>query len=254
MPASGSATAANERDQGRLSSRTARSYMGPARRNRLRGQDDDRVGTPPASLALGTAATRGGDHRGQSIARRTAPKIQTDPPTGGRSRDADRGVGIDADPGSVRRDRAPQDGYTTNLTITKVPNETTRASIVLHGTTFPFATLQVGGGAVPVTDFAGIDGTFAVEVPLVPSCANKLTVTAVAQGNKASTTVTVKQRLANPTTTVTGRVLDVVTRVPVSGARVSFGSRYARTSATGGYTLTGIPDGQVACRSRRPAG
>jgi hypothetical protein len=151
-------------------------------------------------------------------------------------------------------DRAPQDGYTTNLTITKVPNETTRASIVLHGTTFPFATLQVGGGAVPVTDFAGIDGTFAVEVPLVPSCANKLTVTAVAQGNKASTTVTVKQRLANPTTTVTGRVLDVVTRVPVSGARVSFGSRYARTSATGGYTLTGIPDGQVACRSRRPAG
>src|SRR2546422_652197 len=55
------------------------------------------------------------------------------------------------------------------------PHDTKRGSVVLRGHTFKQSTVEVAGGVVPVTTFAGRDGKFSAEVLLRPGQRNQLT-------------------------------------------------------------------------------
>jgi hypothetical protein len=130
------------------------------------------------------------------------------------------------------------------------PGQTERGSVVIHGSTFPGGEVQLRGGLLPVTAFAGADGAFTAEVVLHPGKRNELEVGAFAGTRKATRRVHVRQRSANPTGRLTGRVLDVVTRTPVPGATVRYDGKTAVTDAAGRYTLGGLPEGGVAVSAR----
>ena len=53
-----------------------------------------------------------------------------------------------------------------------------------------------------------------------------------------------------PTGTVSGRVTDQGTQAPLAGVTVTAGSRGARTSADGRYTISGVPSGAFEVRAR----
>lgn len=130
------------------------------------------------------------------------------------------------------------------------PDEIDRGSVTLTGKTFARAQVRVDGGAVPVGVFARADGAFSVEVPLRPDHGNRLSVSAFAERQRATTRFTVRQRLNAPAGQLTGTVVDAADQQPVPGATVSFGSRHAQTDANGRYTLAGLPDGQLAVSIR----
>ncbi|HLL64835.1 MAG TPA: nidogen-like domain-containing protein [Micromonosporaceae bacterium] len=150
------------------------------------------------------------------------------PPPGAHAKPATRSVPLDA----------------------SAPGRTDRGSVPVSGRTVAGATVQVTGGAVPVTGFARGDGGFAVEVPLRPGRPNKLTATASAGTVQASKQLPVVQSLKDASGTASGRVLDVLSRAPLAGARVSYGDRYAVTGPDGGYTLHGLPEGTLAITAR----
>jgi hypothetical protein len=133
----------------------------------------------------------------------------------------------------------------STLTVTG-PVQTERGSVVLQGSTFAQATVQVTGGPVPVAVLSGADGKFQVEVVLRPGELNYLTVRAAATAGDKSVRFNVRQQLNQPTGQLTGRVLDVASGAPLAGATVKYGPSSAQTDASGQYTLGGLPDGMVA--------
>lgn len=155
--------------------------------------------------------------------------------------------------GACTPDGGPAGGH-HNAVKVSVPAETGRGSVVVTGETYARGAVRVDGGVLPTTAFAGPDGKFAVEVLLHPERTNRLDVRAWdAAGRSGTARAQVRQKTpAGAAGQVTGRVVDPVTKAPVAGAVVAYGTRSATSGADGGYVLRGLPDGGVALVGTSP--
>ena len=134
----------------------------------------------------------------------------------------------------------------------KVPGRTYRGSLALRGTTVAKRPVRVTGGVVPVSVVSGKTGRFAAEVPLWPGWRNTIKITVFTGKRLISKQYKVLQCLDKAKGRLSGRVMDILSRKPIPGAKVVYGLRTAKTDKNGRYTLTELPEGGIAVAASSP--
>jgi hypothetical protein len=139
----------------------------------------------------------------------------------------------------------------SSLTVA-APAETTRASVIVEGSTTPGALVAIENGALPVETAGDAAGRFRADVPLRPDTPNALAVTAVWAGGRADATVTVRQIDGQPNGVLRGQVFDSATGEPGQGVHIRYGAVSTTTDSAGGFELHPVPDGTVVAVVDKP--